>query len=172
VGPLGKERAVEALQPGVLPRARVAPRSSGWASAAPGRLWSPIAERTWSSPIAPRALGPGTRPSAIGDPPEPLDVEVNQLGRPRALIAVAGHRPAAQRLAGERIEVAQRRHPVAGRHPADRRGRDPRRRADPAGAAAPAAAHRQDPGLQPGRIDEAAVALEAIAPQPPVGGGA
>ena len=125
----------------------------------------------------------GAPAPALGDPPELLDVDVHQLARARRARSAPAHRPAAHRLAGERVQLAQRGHLVARQHPADRRGREPELGADPVGPASMDAPRLEDPRLDrrrgavravmgPARaIGEAAWALGAEAPQPLVGGG-
>ena len=64
------------------------------------KLEALAAKALW--PVVP---APGAPAAALGDPPELLDVDVDQLAGALALVAHPADRPPAHRLAGEGVEL-------------------------------------------------------------------
>ena len=132
----------------------------------------------------PAGLGgaPMHAPAApVGDAPELLDIEMDQLARGLALVANPCHRPTTDRDSGQRIQIAQVRHPMTGKNAPDGRRTHPEFGGDPLRPAARAASElthaplelsrdaMRDPMRSARAIDKPSWALGAVAAKPLVG---
>ena len=97
----------------------------------------------------------GSPAAAVGDPPDLLDVHVDQLAGPVAFVADRGGLRGSDHLAGHRVTLGQARHVVAAQDPAHGPGRHTELGAEPVLAPSMLGPSRQhqcfDLGTGPGR---------------------
>ena len=100
----------------------------------------PVAAVAGGAAMLVRVAAMDTVAAAVAQPPQLLDIHVDQLTGTRSLIAV-------DRLAAGSIHDHQPVQPMAAQHPVDGGGRQPNQGSDPGRAELPGPAQRQDGSL-------------------------